>query len=165
MDLACRRSIRLKTHNYGGPGPYFLTLCSFKKARIFGSIRSGTVRLNSTGQIVHDEWMKTSAVRPEVVLDEFIVMPNHLHAIVYLGEVAKPSVESALIWGRPSKSLGSLVAGFKSACTVRVNVAGGTPGRPLWQKNYYERVIRSERELERVREYIRGNPARWKSPP
>jgi REP element-mobilizing transposase RayT len=161
MNLTSRRSIRLKTHNYQSPGPYFLTLCSFQRKCLFGSILSGTVHLNSTGLVIQEEWQRILEVRPEVVLDAFVIMPNHFHAIVILGQSAPSCLESTLVTARPPKSLGSLVAGFKSACTVRVNIAANTPGRPLWQKNYYERVIRSEDELQRVRKYIGENPARW----
>ena len=159
--MISRRSIRLKTYDYRSAGPYFLTLCSFKKEFRFGSIRSGTVYLSSTGLVIQEEWFRTSKVRPEVTLDAFVIMPNHLHAVVIVGQSTRSCLESTAVTGRPPKSLGSLVAGFKSACTVRVNIADGTPGRPLWQKNYYERVIRSENELDKVREYISGNPARW----
>ena len=111
------------------------------------------------GQIVQDEWLRTRTIRPEIVMDEFIVMPDHLHAIVSLGEQWFVRAEPGIL-ERSKRSLGSLVAGFKSICTLRINSTRRTPGKVVWQRNYYEHVIRTEVELERIREYIRLNPAR-----
>ena len=113
-------------------------------------------------------------------MDEFVVMPNHVHGIVWIVEKDNPSADgsdhnvgvtgrsplqqrqqSSPKPGPPPKSLGSFVAGFKSACTKRINIARGTPGERVWQRNYYERVIRDEGELNRMREYILTNPLKW----
>jgi REP element-mobilizing transposase RayT len=127
---------------------------------LFGSVVSGKVKLSRIGQIVEDEWLRTPVIRPRVGLDEFILMPDHFHAIVSLGENCWTQQEP-LIRARPKRSLGSLIAGFKSVSTVRVNRIRGTPGRRVWQKNYYEHVVRNQEDLERIRDYIRRNPARW----
>lgn len=163
MESKLRRSIRLGTHDYRGHGPYFLTLCSFQKACTFGSIVAGTVHLTAVGHIIQQEWLRAPRIRPEVKLDEFVVMPNHIHAIVFLDEDAQRFDLEPGNFHRTPRSLGSLVAGFKSVCTTRVNIMNHTAGKPLWQRNYYEHVIRSQRELERVRTYVRGNPERWLS--
>ena len=161
MQFPNRRSVRLKTHDYRSSGPYFLTLCSFEKRCSFGAFRSGVIELTAAGQIVYDEWKRIAKVRPEVILDEFVVMPNHLHGIAFLGPTQTDHKELVDVSGRSPRSLGSLIAGYKSACTVRINTIRGTPCERVWQKSFYERVIRSEEEMERIRKYIRANPSRW----
>ena len=107
-------------------------------------------------------------MRAEVTLDEFVIMPNHVHAIVFLLPAVGATGRSPLrrlVTGPSPRSLGSLVAGFKSAATGCINAIRGTPGLAVWQRNYYERVIRSESELDAVRQYIRANPVNWEKDP
>ena len=110
-------------------------------------------------------------IRPSVYLDEFVVMPNHFHAIIFLPSIADandvvgahgcaPSGgESSL--SRTPKSLGALIAGFKSTVTKQINVLRAAPCTPVWQRNYYEHIVRDENALQRIREYIANNPASW----
>jgi REP element-mobilizing transposase RayT len=118
------------------------------------------IQLSPVGQIVQALWVNTSQIRPGILLDAFIVMPDHFHAIVFLPGSAEPRFESSVL-ARPRRSLGSLIAGYKSACTSRVNTFLGTKGFKVWQRNYHERVIRDARALEQMRRYITANPARW----
>ena len=182
-DIHHRRSIRLKDYDYSSAGAYFVTLCVLNRECIFGEVTDGVIMLNHPGEIVQAEWLKSAEIRKEIELDAFIVMPNHLHGIIVIDH-ALPSVGATggSPYGRspqinhirqrapgrsprqpgPSpRSLGALVAGFKSATTIRINEIRQNSGCPLWQRNYYERVIRDERELERLRDYITGNPAKW----
>ena len=151
---------RLRLH----AGAYFLTLCTHAHLCLFGPIERGRLRPSAAGGIVAGEWRRTRHVRPSVSLDAWVVMPNHFHAIVFLrGE--EPVETGAGTGGahlnRRPRSLGSLVSGFKATSTARITRALGTPGRRIWQRGYFDRVIRSEEHLERVRQYILENPLRW----
>lgn len=157
-----RRSIRLAHYDYSQDGAYFLTLCVHDRACLFGEVVDGAMRLNELGALVAPEWLRTATIRPQVALDEFVVMPNHFHIIIAIEDsrrgvlpYARPRFQS------PSQSLGSIVRGFKSATTKRINEIRGTPGTAVWQRNYYEHVIRNESELIRIREYIANNPHQW----
>jgi len=132
------------------------------------------MRLNDIGQIVRDEWLKTPILRPEIELDEFVIMPDHFHAIIIItdgggglvGADGRPPQTTQTAGNhsrlfRPPRSLGSLIAGYKSAVTTRINQRRETPAAPVWQRNYWERIIRDENELSQIRIYIRENPIRW----
>jgi putative transposase len=95
-------------------------------------------------------------------LDEFVVMPNHLHGIIFIEELDVGATGGSPFRSGPRRrSLGSFVSGFKSATTKQINALRQTPGVLVWQRNYYEHVIRNEQSLDRIREYIANNPARW----
>ena len=132
------------------------------RAGLFGKVVDGVMRLNELGALVATEWLRTATIRPQAVLDEFVVMPNHFHAIIAI----ENSRRGVLPYARPSfrsplQSLGAIVRGFKSATTRLINEIRGTPGTVVWQRNYYEHVIRNDGELIRIREYITNNPLRW----
>ncbi len=163
-----RQSVRLQGYNYSQPGMYFVTICTNERELLFGEIMEGKMMVNQTGRIVEEEWLKTPDIRPFVALDEFVVMPNHLHGVLVFTDTSihfvgahscAPLRQTRL--QRPPRSLGSLIAGFKSATTTRVNELRGALGIPLWQRNYHEHVIRNEEDLRRIREYIQTNPLRW----
>jgi putative transposase len=154
-----RRSIRMRKYDYSAHAIYFITLCTHKRASLFGTILHNSVQLSPIGELVQNLWIETPEARPGVVLDAFIIMPDHLHAIVILPGPGRRESESSSFVRRP-RSLGSLVAGYKSVCTSRVNALLGTRGFKLWQRNYYERVIRDEKSLYQVRRYIVANPVR-----
>ena len=168
-DRHRRRSIRLKDYDYAQPGAYFVTICTHGRVCLFGDIVDGQMVFNPLGQIVHDEWLHTPEIRSEVELDAFQVMPNHFHAIVMVthSPSPKPTVgaHGRAPLHRPPKSLGSIIAGFKAAATKRVNQLRGAPGIPVWQRNYYEHVIRDEGKLDTIRQYIVDNPAKWAEDP
>jgi REP element-mobilizing transposase RayT len=196
-------SRRLEGWDYTQAAAYFLTLCTHQRQCRFGTVTDERVVLTPTGRIVVEEWHRSEAMRDEVTLDAFVVMPNHLHGIVAFapdttgplaaseapaGSSGAPGPRKASHGGatlhdggdrsgdgteapdrdgdtpplhRPPRSLGSFVAGFKSAVTRRVNRRRGTPGAPLWQRNYHDRIIRTARHLHAARRYIRDNPANW----
>lgn len=169
-----RRSLRLKGYDYAQAGAYFITICTNERKCLFGKVVDGEMRLNDTGRIVAEEWIKSAEIRREIEMDEWVVMPNHIHGIVIIttevgahGRAPQPpDVSSTVTQGRsslyrPPKSLGSLIAGFKSAVTKRINAQRGTPGTPVWQSNYYEHIIRNEVSLDRIRNYIVNNPLQW----
>lgn len=160
-----RRSLRLQEYDYAQNGAYFITICTHRKHDLFGEITSGKIRLNECGQIVVEEWLKTEVIRREIILDEYIVMPNHFHAIVIIQAACRGdwpvAPTSPRAHGPKPESLGALMVGFKSSVTKRINELRQTPGAPVWQRNYYEHVIRDENDLNSIREYIAYNPARW----
>lgn len=130
---------------------------------LFGSVISGEIVLNSFGEIVREEWEKTPLLRSEIELDEYAILPDHMHAIFWI--IPIPGENDSIVDDLPKgklqpKSVGSLVGGFKSACTKRINLIKNQPGCPVWQPNYYEHVIRNDADLTRIREYIMLNPER-----
>lgn len=166
-----RQSIRWRGYDYRATGYYFITICTVERIPLFGSIEDQTVELNELGRIVEHEWMRSALIRREITHDSFIAMPNHLHGIVALidGDEKSATTNCAMPSGgrtpcaptRPSRSIGSFVAGFKSAATRRVNAVRGLPGAPVWQRNYYEHVVRDVDDLARIRVYIATNPETW----
>jgi putative transposase len=175
-DKHHRRSIRLEGYDHAQPGAYFVTIVTHRRECLFGDVAEGKIHLNALGQIVQAEWLRTADVRPNVELDAFVIMPNHVHGILIIHD-QPPSVVGASrrraptdmphteprrgLVGPPSGSFGAIMAQFKSICTARINTARGTPGAGVWHRNYYERIIRTQRELQVVRRYFLGNPARW----
>ena len=155
-----RRSIRLKHYDYSQPGAYFITMCTFNKECILGNVINGGTLLNEFGRIVETEWLKSGQIRKNVELVEYIVMPNHFHGILVIdsrGVLPYAPTQFRL----PSQTVGAIIRGFKSAVTKQVNQLRNTPGKPVWQRNYYEHIIRNEGELNNIREYILNNPLRW----
>jgi putative transposase len=158
-----RRSIRRPEYDYAAPNAYFITLCTAERRCLFGRIVEGTMHLNAIGRIVEEEWHRTAEMRPALSFDEHIIMPNHLHVIVVVVKEAPPAGDrrSPLQNNRPpSGSLGSIIGGFKSAVTRRINGLDSRIG-PIWQRNYYEHIIRSEKALDSIRSYILSNPLNW----
>lgn len=151
-----RRSVRLPGHDYASAGWYFLTICAARRGDIFGRVVGVKVELNRFGQVLQEEWQRIEAVRAEIRLDEWIVMPDHLHAIVSI----RHAMEQASLSPRTPRSVSSLVAGFKSAVTSRINEMRGQK-TTVWQRNYWEHIIRDERDLNNTRRYIVENPQRW----
>ena len=174
-----RRSIRIEGYDYAGAGSYFVTICTRKQSFLFGEVVSGKMITNEIGDIVEEEWIRTLTIRRNVKLDVHIVMPNHIHGIITIvsnerrGVLHTPSALSApselhapnASLHRPPGSLGAIISGFKAASTRSINeigrIRGSSKGVSIWQRNYYEHVIRDERELDIIREYIVNNPAKW----
>jgi len=171
-DKHHRCSIRLDGYDYSQPGAYFITACTHNRECLFGKVVDGVMRLNALGKIVQEEWFKTTEIRPHVALhnNEFALMPNHIHGIVWIldhvgaqrrcAPTPPPTTTIQSINVAPG-SLGAIIRSFKSAVTKRVNQMRHTPGMPVWQRNYYEHIIRSEESLNRLRQYLADNPLRW----
>ncbi len=178
-----RRSIRLRDYDYSRPGAYFVTACVENRECLFGEVAAGEMRLNDAGRMVVEEWMALSTRFPFVMLDVFVVMPNHLHGIIV---ITTPDVGAGLVpapgdagWAGDEATtragattrvapttLGDIVGAFKSRTTVLYARGVKRFGWPrfrgrFWQRNYYEHIIRSETSLQRIREYIIQNPLRW----
>ena len=154
-----RKSIRLKGYDYTQSGAYFVTLVMRNRLSLLGEIVSGKMLLNGIGESIRDAWEWLAKRYPYVKLDEYVVMPNHFHGIIVLTNDRQPHHHS-----RPmNKPLGRLMAAFKTVSTKQTNLLQGTPGQPMWQRNFYEHVIRDETELDRIRKYIADNPANWET--
>jgi putative transposase len=181
--LRSRRSIRLKGYDYSQSGAYFITVCTHNRECLFDDM---VMR-----HVAESYWSSIPQHFSDVVLDEWIVMPNHLHSVIVItddarrGEAlpkvalnANVSYSSAIKLsdnasggnasplpprGVPSDSLGAIIGNFKSVTTRRINTIRKTQGTPVWQRNYYEHIIRNENELDRIRAYIINNPANWEN--
>lgn len=159
--LPNRRSLRLQGYDYRASGAYFVTICTVAKRPIFGSVRDGKVRLNSLGNIAHSCWRQIERIRSGVSLDAYIVMPNHIHGILlFTGESAAAN-DPAQAQGLAASSLGAVLAQYKSIVTKRGQKLAPPAPRPIWQRNYYDHIIRNTASLEKIRRYIIANPARW----
>jgi REP element-mobilizing transposase RayT len=241
-----RHSLRLPEYDYSQAGIYFVTICTYQRQFLFGAIHNGKMQLNQVGKIVAQEWLKSSQIRQEIELDEWIIMPNHLHGIViitaqkfedkganhegttqitnyqganyqganyrganyrganyrganyrganyqganyqganyqganyqganyqganyqganYQGASLAP-LQGDMCRQRKPRSLSSFIGGFKSSVTRRIKEICTQPNPPVWQRNYYERVVRDGEQLTRIRQYIRNNPQKWAKDP
>jgi REP element-mobilizing transposase RayT len=205
-----RRSIRLHGYDYSQAGAYYVTIVAQGRACLFGEIVNGQMRLNAAGRIVQWEWQRLGQRFPNVQLDAFIVMPNHIHGIILIradgvgakqlgqvgatrpgqtecisGEDIMPDEKPVGNDGSPLRedtvpdeasvgndgspvpngpvpgSLGAMIGQFKSRVTKRLWAKPGLSGIPVWQRNYYEHIIRNENERIRIRGYIESNPVNW----
>ena len=159
-----RRSIRLKNYDYTQEGAYYVTVCVDDRKCVFGDAGDGKMILNEYGKIVQNEWYKTREMRKNIDLDEFIVMPNHIHGIINIvgAHCNVPLHDRFEKFGRSiSNSIPTIIKLFKSTTTKQINQLRNTPRKPIWQRNFYEHVIRDESDLARIREYIISNPSNW----
>ena len=153
-----RRSIRLRGWDYRAPGYYFVTICTFERQNLFDNPEFYDIAAHALTRIPEQKHAK------HVMVDESVVMPNHAHAVlVFTGypEQADMSREPGQFENALAGSLGVIVGRYKTAVTTRINNLRRSKGAKVWQRGYYERIIRNERELEATRQYIRNNPARW----
>lgn len=164
-DIHHRRSIRLRDYDYSRAGAYFITICTHSCECLLGNLVDGEIRLNKYGDIARDEWLKTGEIRRDVLMDAFVIMPNHVHGIITITDHRRgtsrraPTTEQ---FGKPvPNSIPTIVRLFKSASTKRINQSRNTPGARVWQRNYHEHVIRNDADLGRTREYIANNPRKW----
>lgn len=142
MPRPKRRSPRLQAYDYATEGAYFITVCSDARACLFGEVVGSEVRLSPAGEVVASEWRQVGIRWSSVRLDVFVVMPNHLHGILWLDQAGQ------------DPPLPTLVGLFKSGASRKI-------GRSIWQRSFHDRVIRDEVELTAIRQYIKGNPLRW----
>lgn len=165
-----RRSIRLKEFDYSQPGWYYVTICTQNKKCLFGAILKSKMVLNEYGKIVEEEWLKTKEIRKNIDLDYYCVMPNHLHGIIIIeNKIVGANSNSPLQYNyenkkkliSPSQTIGAIVRGFKGAVTKQINGLRNTPGNVVWQRNYFEHILRKENDLYNTRNYIQNNPLKW----
>ena len=199
-----RRSIRLKGYDYTQQGAYFVTICTHQRNCLFGEIVDGEMKLNTNGEIARGSWLSIPRHFQNVELDEFVIMPNHLHGIILIvnnpeveGEVLAnqdflqsrsevegealaisndqnqqnlsrqcfaPTVntgETIKINGTKPQSLAAIIQNYKSVSTRQINRINKAQGSVIWQRNYYEHIIRDEEALNNIRQYIFNNPINW----
>jgi putative transposase len=126
-DFNHRQSIRLNGYDYSTSGAYFITICTHEREYLFGDIVDGIMELNIFGNVARSHWQKLSQHHPNIIIDESIVMPNHLHGIIIL--------ESSI---DPTKSISEIIRGFKTFSAKAINKERGLRGAPVWQRNYYD---------------------------
>ncbi|SPQ00463.1 conserved hypothetical protein [Candidatus Sulfobium mesophilum] len=160
-DKHHRRSIRLKGYDYSQSGAYFVTISRRTGECMFGDIIDGGMRVNEHGHIAGESWEWLSWQYGYVDIDEWVVMPNHLHGILIINDNCKGGSRTAPTETMRRKSLGRLIGAFKTVSSKQINQIRSIPGYPVWQRNYYEHIIRSEEEMDRIRQYIIDNPVKW----
>ncbi len=142
-----RKSPRLSGYDYSQDGAYFVTICTYQGGHFFGPVVEGQMQLTPIGQVAERCWRAIPDHFPAVELDEFVVMPNHLHGI---------------LWLRRSKAaLGTIVGNFKAAVTRESRRDLDPELGRLWHRSYHDHIIRTEQDLMRIRKYIKHNPQRW----
>ena len=158
-----RRSIRLPDYNYSIPGAYFVTICTVNKNCLFGEIKDGIAILNEIGNLVFKCWQKIPNHFSNAQLDEFIVMPNHLHGLIIIGNFTGEACLAPTTNPTRSKkdTLGSIIGSFKSSVTKHAKNFWPLAKGSFWQRGYYEHIVRNDDELNHIREYIAANPIRW----
>lgn len=173
-DRHHRRSVRLKGFDYGSAGAFYVTVCVQNRECLFGKIQDYEMHPNHAGQMVLGIWNGLPERFPFITLDAFVVRPNHIHGIIIrnnagVGAGLVPALEAPAIEGRPQRiapTLGDVVGAFKSLTTHKYIKGVKNDGWPafnkrLWQRDYYEHIIRDEHELNAIREYIAHNPLDW----
>ena len=190
-NLPNRQSIRLKSYDYSQHGSYFITLVTQDRIHLFGKIEDGKMILNSVGKIVEEEWIKTIQLRTNIALGEFIIMPDHMHMIITITAQMEKKEDKEWIHSNPkspSQTIGAIIRGFKGASTKKINLFLNSTGESqfapitesqfapknsqlaptefyknkIFQRNYYEHIIRNQIDYNRIEQYILDNPKNWK---
>lgn len=171
--LPKRKSIRLLGYDYSQEGLYFITICCQDKKNIFGKIDGGMVILNRVGKIAEAEWLKTEQIRQNVELGEFVIMPNHIHAIIIINNdesvganrIRPVDKEQKGVCNTPlrspSQTVGAIIRGYKSAVTKQIKEKYDVKNISIWQRNYYEHIIRNSISFQNISDYIKSNPENW----
>ena len=166
-----RRSLRLVGFDYSQPANYFVTICTQGKKCLFGYVSGTEMCLNSAGGAVRNTWFELPMRFPSVVPIELVVMPNHLHGILGLRRPVLPTKRGAASSAptdenrSPYPTLGKVMRAFKSISAIEINRILDSRGEAVWQRNYYEHIIRNLDEFQRTRKYILANPSHWHDDP
>jgi REP element-mobilizing transposase RayT len=173
-----RRSIRLKGYDYTQAGAYFITICTFQRENIFGEIVNREMKLSKFGLVASQQWEKLIKRFPNIELGAFVIMPNHSHGIIQIVEREVQRRDTASRFNDQNDessrrvpterfqkpvagSIPTIVRSYKSAVAYRINLMRNDKNTNVWQRNYYEHVIRNEKELETITKYIEYNPMNW----
>ncbi|MBI3378909.1 MAG: transposase [Nitrospirae bacterium] len=176
-EIHHRRSIRLKDYDYSQAGAYFVTICTKDKECLLGAVAGGKMHLNDYGKIAMKCWDDLPNHYSHIESDEFVIMPNHMHGVIVINNVGaglKPAqiisekMDTSRAGFKPAPTpkqhgLSEIIRAFKTFSSRRINEMRNTSGIPVWQRNYYEHIIRSEIELNKIREYIINNSLNWKA--
>jgi REP element-mobilizing transposase RayT len=186
-----RRSTRLQGYDYTQPGAYFVTLVTWQRYCLFGEIVHGMMQLNPIGKIIQSEWQRLPRHFHNIRLDAFMVMPNHVHGTIVIESVAtrqppyeipdsnhpmpdqmndcpdgsplpsRSPLQTTLPNGPMPNSLGAMIGQFKSRATKRIWSLPGMDHCPIWQRNYYEHIVRDDQDFINIWNYIDTNPQEW----
>ncbi|MBL8097575.1 MAG: transposase [Anaerolineales bacterium] len=173
-----RRSIRLKGYDYTQAGAYFVTICTYQRENIFGEIINGEMKLSKFGLVASQQWEKLIKRFPNIELGAFVIMPNHSHGIIQIVEREVQRRDTASRFNDQNDessrrvpterfqkpvagSIPTIIRSYKSAVAYRINLMRNNKDTSVWQRNYYEHVIRNEKELELITKYIEYNPMNW----
>ncbi len=166
-----RHSIRLKDYDYSQPGGYYVTICVQDRQCLFGEVVNLEMQVNQFGKIVKECWEEIPKKYRNVEKDVFVVMPNHVHGIIIVndsemnddnvGAIHELPLQTNYMVQRRRMLLPKIIGRFKMNSAKRINEIRNSAGASLWQRSYYEHIIRNDEELNRIREYIINNPARW----
>lgn len=182
-NLHHRKSIRLKGYDYAQAGLYFITLCVQDRKPLFGEIQKGKLKLNIFGKLAKEEWENTAEIRKNISLGEFIIMPNHFHAILQIDFQINKKEKNIGKFYSPSQTIGAIIRGYKGATTKKIKelirstgelqfapTAPTAPTAPkkiidlnksIWQRNYYEHIIQTDKAYQNISNYIIKNPEKW----
>jgi putative transposase len=178
-SLPTRKPMRLPHYDYSQNGAYFITLCTHNRDCMFGNVVDGGMVLNKAGQIVESEWQQLPTHYPNVTLDACVVMPNHVHMVIILmnaGKMDSGVMTAGVMNHAPTNNVsnvgaqfiapatttvGNIIRAFKARCTYLINQHQQTQGLSVWQRGYYDHIVRNDADLTRIRDYIANNPAQW----
>jgi REP element-mobilizing transposase RayT len=173
MRSVSRKSLRISLHDYRKQAVYMITIVTADRHRIFGEVIDGQMRLSSTGIVARDLWLRTAEIRPYVRLDEFIIMPDHMHAIIWIADDLNNfgfsryatcfADKSRIFGGQSSRSLSAIIGTYKAAVTRLVRALSTFQDFRVWQGNYHELIIRDQAHLLHYQEYIQNNPKNWRN--
>jgi len=165
-----RQSLRLPDYDYSQPGAYFVTMVTYQREHLFGKITNGEMRLDDAGKIVWEVWQSLPGRYPNISLDEAVVMPNHFHGIVIIEEnpvaVAaihefSPHTKESYRLARRRMTIPMIIGYLKMNSAKYINILLNSSGVPIWQRNYYERIVRNDQAYNAIHRYIHSNPASW----
>ena len=177
-----RRSNRLQGYDYSETGSYFITICTYKKKHLFGEIVNSEMKLNLLGRYAYNQWKQIPQRFGNVKLDEFVIMPNHIHGIIEIRSGRGEGLENETLEGNPRLfsnpsplhddqslqfkgtvpgSIGAIIQNYKSGTSRKINAMPGMKNTKIWQINYYDHIIRDEQDYFRIVDYIRSNPSKW----
>jgi REP element-mobilizing transposase RayT len=170
-NLPARKSIRLGGYDYSGEGMYFVTICTQDRKCLFGKIMNGSMTLNNIGIVVKDVWMALPKRFSNINMVEITVMPNHIHGLITVGaplagaRINDNRVDNFRATARVAPThIGNIIGAYKSLVydlCLKTEIPRNNFLGKLWQRNYYEHIVRDEKDLERIREYIENNPSNW----
>jgi len=157
-----RKDIRIPEFDYSQPGAFFVTIVTKDRKTLFGQVNNGKMVLNNVGKLAEEVWLALPTHFPNVELGEWVIMPNHIHGIISINvEATHASPLPRISKGPAPGSIGAIIGSFKSAVTKRVHQNSKNTNNNLWQRNYYEHIIRNERDYQAIYDYIIANPLNW----
>ncbi len=157
-----RRNPRLQGYDYSQEGAYFITICSHRRQHLFGHIEHDHLHLSQLGSKASEDWQAIPHHYPTIELDAFVVMPNHIHGIIFLvgAEFIQPAAIQPATTPPKAVYLSQVIAGYKAGVTRRMNRLNQLKST-IWQRSFHDHIIRNEFELNRIREYVANNPSLW----